>query len=639
MAGERDPQRLCSVALETACEIADAEGGEIVRLNDSGEPELGARIGSLTPGAAAQVSSLIAAGTHLGALRLWGDQVDHEPDAAVTIIVAQLAQALATERLGRRAVAQRARARRLARAVRSLRDVDAVDRGLGRLVDVACTLAGGMGAVLVTGASDQARVLAGTGLDPVAEQTLAGMVALDMTRLCVDGRPWAGAVPTGSTLADAGVRGVALVVVRSEGEREAMLAVATTRPDGLDPEDLEALQSLVDHATATLGAAAMRGRIATLSTVDPVTRLFNERYFVTRLDQETHRAVRSQESLSLIVLGIEGLADLRREGGEATADEFLAAAVDHIVGTLRATDVGCRIADDEFGLILPASGGLDAFRIAERIRNDCRAAGLIPDGIGVSAGVASFPEQAAKADQLARFARAALALARRHAGNRTFLFDREVAAMIDDEEQRSQQANESLLETIIGVASAIDDRHPTTRGHSQNVAHLSALLAAELEMPVDRIEEIRLAGLLHDVGKIGVTDELISRPGPLTDGEWDEMRQHPDIGYRMLSGADLGEVRTFVRFHHERIDGRGYPNGLTGDQIPIESRIISVANALDCMIHDRPYRIAVPFRDAVREIMSLSGTQFCPEVVAALERIVARDPSALIPDSGDGWRG
>jgi HD-GYP domain-containing protein (c-di-GMP phosphodiesterase class II) len=100
----------------------------------------------------------------------------------------------------------------------------------------------------------------------------------------------------------------------------------------------------------------------------------------------------------------------------------------------------------------------------------------------------------------------------------------------------------------------------------------------------------------------------------------------------MLSGADLGDVRTFVRFHHERFDGTGYPTGLIGEQIPIESRIIAVANALDSMIHDRPYRLAIPFRDAVREICSLSGTQFCPETVAALTRLVERDPAALVAE-------
>jgi len=636
MANEREGARLCAIALEVACEVADADGGEVVRLNDVGAPELGARVGALTPGTPAQVIPLVASGAQLGALRLWGEQIDPEPDASVVVIATQLAQGLATERLGRRAVGQRARARRLAKAVRVLREIDIADRGLGRLVDVSCTLAGGTGAVLVSGVADQARIIAGTGLDPTAEQTLAGLVARDLARLCAEGRPWAGALPIDSPLRDHGARGVGLVVVRSDAERTATLAVLTDHPSGLDTDDLEALQSLIDHATATLGAAAMRGRIAALATVDPVTRLFNERYFVTRLDQETHRAIRSQESLSLIVLGVEGLMDLRRDVGDQATNTFLAALVDHIVGGLRATDVGCRIADDELAIILPASGGLDAFRIAERIRNDCRTAGLLPEGVGLSAGVASFPEQAAKSDQLARFARAALGLARRHAGNRTFLFDREVAAMIDDQDLRAQQANESLLETIIGIAAAIDERHPTTRVHSQNVAHVSALLAHELSLPVDRIEEVRLAGLLHDVGKIGVTDELISRPGPLTDAEWEEMRQHPDIGYRMLSGANLGDVRTYVRFHHERIDGQGYPTGLSGAQIPLESRIIGVANALDCMINDRPYRIAIPFRDAIREILSLAGTQFCPDVVGALERIVARDPAALINDAEPG---
>jgi diguanylate cyclase (GGDEF)-like protein len=633
---ERETARLCALALEAVVELTDADGGEVVRLTDAGTPELAARSGTHAPGVPAQVVALTASGAQIGALRVWGEQVETDQDPAVIVIVAQLAQALATERLGRRVVVQRARARRLAKAVRVLREIDAADRGLGRLLDVSCTLAGGIGAVLVSGIDDEARIIAGTGLDPVAEQTLAGLVARDLVRLCSEGRPWAGALPTDSPLRSTGVRGIGLVVVRSDPERTATLAILTEHPSGLDPDDMEALQSLIDHATATLGAASMRGRIAALATVDPVTRLFNDRYFATRLDQETHRAIRSQESLSLIVLGIEGWVDLRRDVGDEAANTFLARLVDSIVGGLRATDVGCRIADDELGLILPASGGLDAFRIAERIRNDCRTGGLLPEGVGLSAGVASFPEQAAKSDQLARFARAALGLARRHAGNRTFLFDREVAAMIDDQDLRAQQANESLLETLVGVASAIDDRHPTTHGHARNVAHIGALLAQELGMPVDRIEEVRLAGLLHDVGKIGVTDELISRPGPLTDAEWVEMRQHPDIGYRMLSGANLGDVRVYVRFHHERMDGQGYPNGLIGDQIPMESRIISVANALDTMINDRPYRIAIPFRDAIREIVSYSGTQFCPDVVAALERIIARDPSALIIDADAG---
>jgi diguanylate cyclase (GGDEF)-like protein len=632
MVNERNPQRLCEIALEAACELCGAAGGEVVRLNDVGAPESAARIGDQPSDATRQVACLMAAGAQLGAISLWGDTIDAEPRPMLNILSAQLAQALATERLGRRAVEQRGRARRLSRAVRAIRDLDVADRGLGRLVDASCMLVSGVGAILVSGASEHGRIIAGTGLDPVAEQTLAGLVASELSRLCVEGRPWAGALPVASPLRELGVVGIGLVVVRGEDDHSYILAIVTDHVGGLDADDLDALQSLVDHATATLGAAAMRGRIAALATVDPVTRFFNDRYFATRLEQETHRAIRSRESLSLVVLGVDGLSDLRRETGTEFTNTFLGNLVDHIVSGLRATDVGCRIADDEMALILPASAGLDAFRIAERVRRDCGTAGLIPAGVALSVGVASFPDQAGNADQLARFGRAALALARRHGGDRTFLFDREVAAMIDDQDLRDQQASESLLATIVGVADAVDDRHPTTRGHAQNVAHVSAMLAQELGLSVDRIEEVRLAGLLHDVGKIGVSDELISRPGPLEPHEWDEMRQHPEIAYRMLSGADLGDVRTFIRFHHERFDGTGYPNGLAGEQIPVESRIIAVANALDCMIHDRPYRIAVPFRDAVREIRGQSGTQFCPETVAALERLVERDPAALVAE-------
>ncbi len=634
MASERNPTRLCEVALTAACEMSGAEGGEVVVLDDAGGPVSCAVIGEAPASGPRQVSRLVAAGVQLGAVSLWGEGLADEPAPVLGILAAQLAQALATERLGRRAVAQRGRARRLARAVRALRDLDAADRGLARLTDESCTLVGGVGAILVSGASEQARIIAGTGLDPMAEQTLAGLVACELHRLCVQGRPWAGALPAASPLRELGVVGIGLVALRGEDDHTNTLAVVTNHVGGMDAEDLEALQSLADHATATLGAAAMRGRIAALATVDPVTRFFNERYFTTRLEQETHRAVRGRESLSVVVLGVDGLRHHRRESGPEATNHFLAKLVDHIVFGLRATDVGCRIADDELAIILPASGGLDAFRIAERVRAECVTVGLVPAGVGLSVGVASFPDQAGNADQLARFARAALTLARRHGGDRTFLFDRDVAAMIEDQDMRDQQATESLLATILGVAAAVDDRHPTTHGHSQNVAHIGALIAQEMGLSVDRIEEIRLAAVLHDVGKIGVSDELLSRPGPLEPDEWEEMRQHPEIGYRMLSGAALGDVRTFVRFHHERLDGTGYPTGLVGEEIPLESRIIGIANALDTMTNDRPYRLAIPFRDAVREIRDAAGTQFCPEAVGALVRIVERDASELRRDAG-----
>ena len=299
-----------------------------------------------------------------------------------------------------------------------------------------------------------------------------------------------------------------------------------------------------------------------------MTRFFNERYFATRLEQETHRAIRSRESLSLVVLGVDGLNELRREVGNESTNTFLGNLVDHIVGGLRATDVGCRIADDELAIILPASAASTRSASPSACARTAAPPGSSPPASGCRWASRASPTRPATPISWRGSPARRSALARRHGGERTFLFDREVAAMIDDQDLREQQANESLLATIVGVAAAVDDRHPTTRGHSQNVAHISALLAQELGLSVDRIEEVRLAGLLHDVGKIGVSDELISRPGPLEPHEWDEMRQHPEIAYRMLSGADLGDVRTFVRFHHERFDGSGYPDWAGGRADP-----------------------------------------------------------------------
>lgn len=148
-------------------------------------------------------------------------------------------------------------------------------------------------------------------------------------------------------------------------------------------------------------------------------------------------------------------------------------------------------------------------------------------------------------------------------------------------------------------------------------------------MPGAHVEHVRLAGLLHDVGKIGVTDELLVRPGPLNEREWDEIRQHPEMAHRMLSGARLDQVSEWVRCHMERPDGTGYPRGLRAEDIPVEAGIVAVANALDAMTNDRPYRTARPFRDAVQEVFEASGTQFLPQVVDVLRSILERNDGEL----------
>jgi putative nucleotidyltransferase with HDIG domain len=153
--------------------------------------------------------------------------------------------------------------------------------------------------------------------------------------------------------------------------------------------------------------------------------------------------------------------------------------------------------------------------------------------------------------------------------------------------------------------------------HSQTVGRYAEAAAAELGLGAARVERIRLAGLLHDIGKIGIADPILRKPGELSEAEWSEMRKHPELGARILAGANLDDISGWVLAHHERPDGQGYPAGLAADEIPLEARILAVADSFEAMTSHRVYRTAMPFDDAVDELRRHAGTQFDAAVVEA----------------------
>jgi putative nucleotidyltransferase with HDIG domain len=174
------------------------------------------------------------------------------------------------------------------------------------------------------------------------------------------------------------------------------------------------------------------------------------------------------------------------------------------------------------------------------------------------------------------------------------------------------------------LARAVDAKDSYTRSHCQTVSQLAATIAAELGFTGERLGRMRLAGLLHDVGKIGVPDAILNKPAKLTDAEYGVMQRHSVLGCDIVRAADMPVEARWVRHHHERYDGRGYPDGLAGDGIPLESRIILVADAFEAMTSDRPYRKAPGAEFAVGELRRHAGTQFDPEVVEALCRVLDR---------------
>jgi HD-GYP domain-containing protein (c-di-GMP phosphodiesterase class II) len=181
----------------------------------------------------------------------------------------------------------------------------------------------------------------------------------------------------------------------------------------------------------------------------------------------------------------------------------------------------------------------------------------------------------------------------------------------------AEDPGERRLAVMLLLAEALDMRDPSTAQHSHTVGRYSRDIALALGLGPERVERIHAAGVLHDLGKLGIGDEILRKEGPLTEEEWEQMRRHPSIGAQILEHAGMADIAHWVGAHHERLDGKGYPFGLSGPEIPLEARILAVADAYEAMIADRPYRAGMPDADARAELMRCAGTQFDREVVGA----------------------
>lgn len=199
-----------------------------------------------------------------------------------------------------------------------------------------------------------------------------------------------------------------------------------------------------------------------------------------------------------------------------------------------------------------------------------------------------------------------------------------------DNSRLYQDLQELLMGSLCALTRSIDAKDPYTCGHSERVAHIGRYLAERMTLPAAQINTIYLTGLLHDIGKIGVQEAVLCKPGRLLPGEFEQIRRHPQIGANILGGIkQMAEVTPGVLSHHERYDGAGYPKGLVGRQIPLAGRIIQLADSFDAMITDRTYHQALPIAAALAEIRRFSGTQFDPELADVL---LALDTRRLVDD-------
>jgi hypothetical protein len=203
---------------------------------------------------------------------------------------------------------------------------------------------------------------------------------------------------------------------------------------------------------------------------------------------------------------------------------------------------------------------------------------------------------------------------------------------LDDNRALLERVRRSHLSTITSLARTIEAKDPYTSGHVERVAQIATRLAEELGFDDDELRSVEIGAVIHDIGKIGVSDRVLLKPGRLEAEELTEIRRHPEISSYIVGDLDLPPVvKDMARSHHERWDGGGYPDGLRGEQIPLAARVLSVADVLDAMTSDRPYRLARGWDEAVAEVRRGAGSQFCPQVVAALEAVYERDGGLTAP--------
>ena len=355
-------------------------------------------------------------------------------------------------------------------------------------------------------------------------------------------------------------------------------------------------------------------RAMRLALTDPLTGLGNHRHFHDRLEREIADSRAQGYPLSLCLVDIDDFKRINDRFGHPGGDKVLA----QLATNLRQGGEAFRLGGDEFAILLPGRDEEGARIAAEAIIERLSVVELAPAGlVTLSAGIATAPEDELGRDELVRRSDSALYWAKEYGKNQVRVYRPDVVEIAELKRLAAGPDRAARFRAAASLAKAVDARDAYTGSHSERVADLAARIATRLGVDREQVELTRLAGSLHDLGKLAIPEEILRKPGPLSEAERLVLERHPHIGFRMLETLGVDPVADWVLHHHERWDGSGYPDGVGGEEIPLGARIIFVADAYDAMTSDRVYRGRLSDDEAIAELARCSGTQFDPEVVAA----------------------
>jgi diguanylate cyclase (GGDEF)-like protein/putative nucleotidyltransferase with HDIG domain len=384
-------------------------------------------------------------------------------------------------------------------------------------------------------------------------------------------------------------------------------------------DDIDLVTTLSKESAVAIENAQIYAQAKENADTDELTGLHNHRYFQERFNLEIEKSAISGDGFSILIIDLDFFKTYNDIYGHAMGDDILKEFGQLIRSSIRTSDIGARYGGDEFAVILLGTSAEGAAMVAERIREGLQTS-MDEKGILLtcSIGIAGWRADGITRETLIQAADKALYAAKAAGRNRVCLAGRSESMEPVQPEATLKEDDTNAIENIVyALAATVDTRDHYTYGHSKAVSRYATDLAAAMGYTREGIKRIRAAALLHDIGKLSIPDSILSKSGPLTEEEWGMVKHHPEMGVGILKYiVGLRGCIDAVLSHHERYDGKGYPRGLKGDDIPLDARIMAIADAYDAMTSERSYKEGrMSNEEALRELKKCSGTQFDPELV------------------------
>ncbi len=387
--------------------------------------------------------------------------------------------------------------------------------------------------------------------------------------------------------------------------------------------------------------AVHNGRLRRRAGTDPLTGVSDQQTFHTRLSDSIRTFERYGEPVSVIVFDLNDFGRINTLYGSSEGDRLLREVTRSMRAVIGKRSTLGRLGGDEFAVLLEGRDQASAAGVAREMREAVHGV-LTTAGLPLTAawGVASCPKDSAGSRDLVKKAYAAQHWAKSHGKDRVVIYDPKLVGALDHVARIATAEERAELSMMLAIAVASEARHETTRFHSRNVAALCVLVAEHLGMSFENVRDVEIAALLHDIGKTGVPDKTLAKREPRSRADEALYRDHVLIGDRIVSSTPLARVAPAIRAHHERWDGKGYPDGLSATDIPVAARIIAVCNSFEGMTSGRPDRGALSHAAALQELDQNMGLAYEPDVVEALIAVIVDSyPETRSDEGGDPWSG